>query len=86
METLRVRRRRWGRNEEQRIGFLRKPLRAPRAKLVLEHLGKHGHRFAIVPAGVRVSDEEAATLIRRRLVRVCDAGLFSDAPQSWTSN
>jgi hypothetical protein len=35
--------------------------------------------------GVRVADEKAAALVRRRLVRVLDRGLF-DTPQSWACN
>jgi len=51
--------------------------------MVLEH-GKHGHSYRIEPGGVRVAEEEAQALIRRRLVHPQDPGLFSDAPQSWT--
>ena len=84
METRQAQRRRWGRSEEQRLAWLRKALRRPGAKLVLEHLGMHGHRFAIVPGGLRVTDEEAAVLVRRGYIREHDRGLFNDAPQSWT--
>jgi len=77
-----AKRTRWGRSEEQRIGFLRQVLRRRRARLVLEHRGKQGHQYVIEPAGVRVSDAEMAVLIRRKLVRVLDRGLF-DIPQSW---
>jgi hypothetical protein len=86
MNTWQTRRTRWGQSAEQRLAWLRIALRRPGAKLVLEHSGKHGHQFRIVPANVRVSDEEARTLIRRRLVRVHDPDLFNDQPQSWTCN
>ena len=58
METRQAQRRRWGRSEEQRLAWLRKALRRPGAKLVLEHLAMHGHRFAIVPGGLRVTQKK----------------------------
>jgi hypothetical protein len=84
METWQSRRRRWAQRQEQRIEQLRKVLRRPGAKLVLENR-KHGHQFVVEPGGLKVSDTEAEVLIRRRLVRVHDPGLF-DTPQSWTCN
>jgi hypothetical protein len=73
------------RAEERRLAALREALRRPGRELVLQHLGR-GHEYRISPDGIRVRDEDAATLIRRRLVRVHSAGLFPDQPQSWTCN
>jgi hypothetical protein len=82
--TWLAKRTRWGKSEEQRLAWLRKALRRPEARLVLEHR-KNGHQFVIEPAGLRVADTEAEALIRRKYVHVLDRGLF-DTPQSWTSN
>jgi hypothetical protein len=76
--------RRWGKNEEQRLGFLRKALRKRGARLVLEHR-KNGAQYVVEPGGLRVTPVEAQALIRRKYVHVLDRGLF-DTPQSWTSN
>jgi hypothetical protein len=86
MNTWKTRRRWGGRTEEQRIAFLRKMLRQPGARLILEHRGRQGHQYCIEPRGVRVTDDEVQTLARRRLIRVLNPGLFPDQPQSWTAN
>jgi len=83
--TWQVLRRLQGRREEQRIERLRQALRRPGRQLVLHHLGKRGHEYRISPDNIRVHDEDAAALIRRRYVRVHSAGLFFDMAQSWVS-
>jgi hypothetical protein len=82
METWRLRRTLWGKYEEQRLARLRRELRRPGALLVLEHRGGH-HCYRVVPGNIRLSDEEAAALIRRKYVVQRDPGLFSDTGQVW---
>jgi hypothetical protein len=69
---------------ERRIEALRAALRQPGAKLVLQHWDG-GHAYRIVPAGNRVADWEAATLIRRQCVRPHDDGLFFGLAQTWVA-
>ena len=83
--TWQARRRRQRKREENRIALLRRELQRPGARLVLEHSVKPGHRFFIVPGGLRVTNSEAEALIRRKLVRAHDRGLFADTFQSWTT-
>ena len=85
-DTWRTRRRHQAQREERRIAQLREALRRPNRELVLQHLGKRGHEYRISPDNIPVRDADAATLIRRRYVRVRSAGLFFDMAQSWVAN
>jgi hypothetical protein len=61
-------------------------LRRPGAALVLTYDNKKrqaGRTYCISLSGERVTDAVAQEIIGRHDVRVCDAGLFEDRPQSW---
>jgi len=85
MNTWQVLRRLRSRREDTRIERLRQVLRQPGRELVLRHHGK-GHEFRISPDNILVRDEDAALLIRRRLVTERSAGLFPGFTQSWIGN
>jgi hypothetical protein len=86
MNTWQVLRRLRSRREDTRIERLRQVLRQPGRELVLQHRGKRGHAYVISPDNVPVRDEDAATLIRRKLVTERSAGLFPGFTQSWIGN